>query len=136
MATKNDEQIIKLKELVDKKREEIKKIKKPTFETNLVLDLEGQKYNLNVLGAESLKMLKVRLNMYRLSMKDLSMNIPISGYSVEQWLADISNKISCHEYKKHEKDLEETEKKLNALLSEDKKVELELNELAKSLGLN
>ena len=41
MATKNDERVLQLKEIIDKKKLELKGAKKFTPLTNCILDLEG-----------------------------------------------------------------------------------------------
>lgn len=134
MATKNDERVLQLKEIIDKKKLELKGVKKFTPMTNCVLDLEGQKYNLNVLQLNDLQMLLVRLNMYLMSAKDLGINLEISGYNIAEWLTDIKCKIEIFEYKKKETDLKALETKLDKMLSDEKKTELELDEIAALLN--
>ena len=87
--SKNDERVLQLKEIIDKKKLELKGAKKFTPLTNCILDLEGQKYNLNVLRLNDLQLLLVRLNMLLISAKDLKINFEISGYNIEEWITDI-----------------------------------------------
>lgn len=134
MATKNDARVLQLKEIIDKKKLELKGAKKFTPITNCVLDLEGQKYNLNVLQLNDLQMLLVRLNMYLMSAKDLGINLGISGYNIAEWITDIKCKIEIFEYKKKEADLKVLEVKLDKMLSDEKKTELELDEIAALLN--
>lgn len=134
MATKNDERVLQLKEIIDKKRLELKGAKKFTPLTNCVLDLEGQKYNLNVLQLNDLQMLLVRLNMYLISTKDLEINLEISGYNLAEWITDIRCKIEIFEYKQKEAELKALEAKLDKMLSNEKKTELELDEIAALLN--
>lgn len=134
MATKNDERVLQLKEIIDKKKLELKGAKKFTPLTNCVLDLEGQKYNLNVLQLNDLQMLLVRLNMYLMSAKDLGINLEISGYSLAEWITDIKCKIEIFEYKQKETELKALEAKLDKMLSDEKKTELELDEIAALLN--
>lgn len=134
MATKNDERVLQLKEIIDKKQSELKGAKKFAPLTNCVLDLEGQKYNLNVLQSDELKLLLVRLNMYLMSAKDLKTNLEISGYNVSEWITDIKCKIEIFEYKQKEAELKALEAKLDKLLSDEKKTELELDEIAALLN--
>ena len=54
--SKNDERVLQLKQVIDKKKMELKGVKKFTPLTNCILDLEGQKYNLNVLQLNDLQM--------------------------------------------------------------------------------
>lgn len=132
--SKNDERVLQLKEIIEKKKLELKCVKKFTPFTNCVLDLEGQKYNLNVLQLNDLQILLVRLNMYVISAKDLGINLEISGYNVAEWITDIKCKIEIFEYKKKEGELKALEAKLDKMLSDEKKTELELDEIAALLN--
>lgn len=134
METKNDERVLQLKQVIDKKKTELKVSKKFTPLTNCVLDLEGQKYNLNVLQFDDLQLLLVRMNMYLMSAKDLKINLEISGYNIAEWIADIKCKIEIFEYKKKEAELRTLETKLDKMLSDEKKTELELDEIAALLN--
>lgn len=132
--SKNDERVLQLKEIIDKKKLELKGAKKFTPLTNCVLDLEGQKYNINVLQLNDLQLLLVRLNMYLISAKDLKINLEISGYDIAEWIVDIKCKIEIFEYKKKEAELKTLEVKLDKMLSDEKKTELELDEIAALLN--
>ena len=130
--SKNDERILELKKQIDVKKKELSK-KKVRFspETNCMLDLDGLKYNLNVLQDDALALLLIKLNTYVMSAKDLDIDIPkISGYSVELWISDIRSKLESVKIKEEEKNLKSNEKLLEQLLSEDKKTELMLDEIA------
>lgn len=130
MATKNDERVLQLKKIIDEKKSELKAIKRFTPVTNCVLDLDNQKYNLNVLQLEDLKFLLVKLNMYLMSANDLDIELVISGYNATEWMSDIKSKIEIFEYKKKESELKMLEAKLDKMLSDEKKTELELDEIA------
>lgn len=132
--SKNDERVLQLKQVIDTKKSELKNSKKFTPITNCVLDLEGQKYNLNVIQFDYLQLLLVRLNMYLMSAKDLGVSLEISGYNIEEWITDIKCKIEVFEYKKKETELKALEAKLDKMLSDEKKTELELNEIAALLN--
>lgn len=134
MATKNDERVLQLKQVIDKKKSELKGYKRFTPLTNCVLDLEGQKYNLNVLQLDDLQLLLVRLNMYLMSAKDLGICLEISGHNIAEWITDIRCKIEIFEYKKKESELKALETKLDKMLSDEKKTELELDEIAALLN--
>ncbi len=126
----NDQRILQLKKQIEVKKEQLGKTLKFTPETNLSLDFEGERYNLNVLSREQLVLLMIRLNMYSLSGKDLGITkIEISGYDIIAWIADINSKIEILSRKDEERNLKAMEDKLVKLLSDGKKVELELNEI-------
>lgn len=131
---KNDERVLQLKKVIEDKKGELKSVQRFTPHTNCVLDLEGQKYNLNVLQLNDLRLLLVKLNTFLLSAKDLNIKLEISGYNIEEWMTDIKNKIEIFEYKKKESELKMLETKLDKMLSDEKKTELELDEIAALLG--
>lgn len=130
MATKNDERVLQLKEIIEKKKSELKIVKRFIPITNCILDLEGQKYNLNVLQSIDLQLLLIKLNMYLMSAKDLGVDLELSGYNITEWITDIKGKIEIFEYKKKESELKTLEAKLDKMLSDEKKTELELDEIA------
>lgn len=130
MATKNDERVLQLKKIIDEKRTELKTVKRFTPLTNCVLSLDNQNYNINVLQLDDLKLLIVKLNMYLMSANDLDIKLVISGYNVTEWMSDIESKIEIFEYKKKESELKTLEAKLDKMLSDEKKTELELDEIA------
>ena len=132
--SKNDERVLQLKKIIDDKKAELKAVKRFTPLTNCVLDLDGQKYNLNVLHMADLQLLLVKLNMYLMSANSLAINLEIAGYNIAEWIADIKSKIEIFEYKKKESELKALEAKLDKMLSDEKKTELELDEIAALLG--
>lgn len=134
--SKNDDRILELKKQVENKKKEIaKKNVKFVPETNLIIEINGQRMNINVLSEKDLKSLLVILNMYRMSSADLEMNdFEISGYKVDKWMNDVRAKINMKTLKREETELKELESKLDKLLSDDKKTELELDSIAALLN--
>lgn len=130
MATKNDERVLQLKKIIEDKKADLKSVKRFTPITNCVLGLDNQNYNLNVLQLDELKFLLVKLNMYLMSSLDLDIGLDISGYNVAEWISDVRSKIEILEYKKKESELKALEVKLDKMLSDEKKTELELDEIA------
>ena len=72
----------------------------------------------------------VKLNAYSMSADNLKIDLVISGYGVNEWLADISGKLSVITDKKKRDELKALESKLDKMLSDEKKTELELDEIA------
>ena len=134
--SKNDDRILELKKQVENKKKEIaKKNVKFVPETNLVIEINGIKTNINILNKKDLESLLVILNMYRMSAVDLEMkDFEISGYKVDQWMNDVKAKINMKTLKNEEAELKRLEEKLDKLLSEDKKTELELDSIAALLN--
>lgn len=129
MEMTNDDKIMQLKAIIEKKKEELKKYKKFCPVTNCVLDLDGKKYNLNVLQENDLVLLWVKLDSYLVSAERLHVNLILSGYDVLDWIEDIRDKLRDIEKKKKESELKKMESKLTALLSDNKKTELELSDI-------
>lgn len=134
--SKNDDRIIELKNQIEiKKKELTNKRVKFTPETNCVLELEGTNYNLNVCTEEILTLLMIKMNTYIMSANDLGVSIPtMSGYPIDLWISDIKNKLAVTTIKREETNLKIMEAKLDKILSDDKKTELELDEIASLLS--
>lgn len=133
MATKNDERVLQLKKQIETKRSELSTEKFVPM-TNLVLDMEDKKYNLNVLQENELRFLMIKLNAYAMSADDLKEELVISGYDVNAWLSDICGKLGVMTNNKKRNELKALEAKLDKMLSDEKKTELELDEIAALLG--
>lgn len=133
--SKNDAKILQLKNLIEKKKEEVEKASitfRPT--TNFVLIQNGQSLNLHTCTVEQLKLKAIELyNTERgalaLGFEDMSIN----GFKICDWLSDIRNKIDQLELAQKKKDLKLMEAKLDTMLSEEKKIELELDDIANLL---
>ena len=70
-----------------------------------------------------------------ISAKDLGIDLDykVSGYYLCDWMADLKGKLKDIEKKEEEKKLKNMEKKLDELLSADKRTELEISEIEKLL---
>lgn len=76
----------------------------------------------------------VRLNSYRMSAADLGLDkFEISGYDLNDWITDVKARLEVIATKIEENNLKAMEAKLDKLLSEDKKTELELDSIAELL---
>jgi hypothetical protein len=137
MSTKNDEMILQLKKKVEEQKAELAKLPRTLqSETSTVFRTDAENLNLRVMSVEQLKLLKVKLHTYEMAATDLKIGIDeviISGFSIDKWMHDIDMQISVLTRAEKEKKLKETENTLNKLLSDDKRTELELEALAKSL---
>lgn len=133
--SKNDDRILELKKQVEDKKKELAS-KKTRFVpiTNCILEMDGMTLNLNVLSERALILLWIRLNTYRMSATDLGLRkFEISGYDLEDWITDVKVRLEVIATKREENDLKAMETKLDKLLSEDKKTELELDSIAELL---
>lgn len=131
-VSKNDDRILELKKQIDAKKKSISERKiRFSPETNCILNMDGMTININVCSDDVLLLLLIRLNSYLMSAVDLGMNdFEISGYSVTAWINDIKSKLDVSGLMKEEYDLKRMESRLNKLLSDDKKTELEIDEIA------
>jgi len=127
----NDEKILQLKAQIKEKKSKLKGKKRFTPVTNCSLELEGVRYNLNVSNKEQLINLMIRLNMYRMSAIDLDLedDYIVNGFSVDEWIKDIKAKLEIIVMMEEERKLQELENKLHYLLSTEKKVQLEIDEI-------
>lgn len=131
----NDSRILLLKKQIEGKKEQLGKTLKFTPITNCSIEVDGVRHNLHTLAKEQLLSLMVKLNTYRLSAIDLNVLdiFEVSGYTINDWISDIKAKIEVLSRKDEERNLKVMEDKLVKLLSDGKKVELELDEIASLL---
>jgi transcriptional regulator of NAD metabolism len=131
MGNTNDQRILTLKKQIEEKKEKLGKSTKFVPVTNCSIELDGVRYNIQVLTKEQLIMLMVKLNSYLMSAKVLEVldDFNISGYHVSDWISDIQAKIDVLSRKDEERKLKAMEDKLLKLLSDGKKVELEIDEI-------
>jgi len=136
MANTNDERILELKKQIKAKKDKLGKSSRFTPVTNCSIEVDGIRHNIQVLDKDQLIALMVKLNAYALSAKDLDVlyDYMISGYNVQEWISDIKSRIDILSKKHEEKTLKIMEDKLVQLLSERKKVELEIDEIESMLN--
>jgi len=129
--TSNDSKIMTLKTQIINKRKQLDGVKKFSPITNCSIEVDGVRYNINVLIKEQLISLMVKLNSYMISAKELRLleEYIISGFNVQDWISDIKAKLDVVSRKDEERKLKTMEDKLDYLLSNDKKVELEISEI-------
>lgn len=135
---KNDDRILTLKKQIDTKKQELGK--QPRFSpiTTCILNYNGNKINIHTLtSVKDINALLVHFNMYAMSAKDLDIdceNVCFDGFSVLDWIEDLNSKKEVVNYMEEKSKLTMLEKKLDELLSDDKKTELQIDSLAAMLG--
>ena len=138
MATKNDERILELKKQIETQRNELGKQPRFTPITTCLFDREGCRVNIHTLtSVKDINAMLVFFNTYVVSAKDLGIDcaeVELDGFSVLDWMADLQSKKAVVEYAKKKEQLTQLEKKLDKLLSDDKKTELEIDAIADLLG--
>lgn len=132
----NDDRIIELKKMIEKKEKEIMPVS-ITPKTTMILEFNGQKYNLNVMTLSSLQILFCQLQALQTANEKLSgiytEPLAIGGFYVVDWLDDIVTKMNYLITKSKQKELDAMKKQLDRLLSDGKKTELLLDEIMAKL---
>lgn len=132
----NDERILKLLEQIKLKEEKIEKYKKFEPKTNCMLILDKETLNINTLDKYSLKLLACKIAslhngesyLFQSGLFDLETELTtINGFELKVWLIDISNKLKSIEIKEEKLKLNQMKSKLENMVSDDKKVEMELD---------
>lgn len=125
----NDERILELKKQIAEKKEKLGKTLRFAPITNCIIELDGSRLNIQAMAHEQLIALMVKVHAYFTSAKSLGVadQYVISGYKADEWITDIKSKIDVLARKEEEKTLAEMESKLSRLLSDGKKVELEID---------
>ena len=132
---KNDEMILELKRKIVEKKKELKSSERFVPLTNCSIELDGVRSNIQVLSKEQLTLLLLKLATYKLAMKELLLeSFNISGFEVNDWIVDIKAKLAILNRKEEEQKLRQMEEKLHNLLSNDTKVELELQQIMQDLN--
>ena len=132
---KNDETILELKRKIAEKKKELKSSERFVPLTNCSIELDGVRSNIQVLSREQLTLLLLKLATYKLAMKEMLLeSFNISGFEVNDWIVDIKAKLAILNRKEEEQKLRQMEQKLHNLLSNDTKVELELQQIMQDLS--
>lgn len=141
MEKNKDEIIEDLLKVVEEKKDKIKKIKNFKFKTSLSFTFgmnTSESRNLNTVTTEELyRILLFITDLIEKNeeFKDLGLDglKDWYGYSLNDWKEDVILKIKQKEINNEVSKLKVIESKLNSLISEDKRKELELKEIIKSL---
>lgn len=136
--SKNDEKILTLKKTIEKRKEELGKKEPFAPLTSCSLDFDGTRYNLHAINdMNTLAYIMCKLHALEMAAMDLEIDssmLVLSGFSVSDWMHDLKAKVSLVKRQTKENELKAFEKKLDALLSADKKTELEIDSIAEMLG--
>lgn len=134
MAIKNDERILELKKQIEERKNELGKQPRFTPVTTCLFNREGCRVNIHTLtSVKDINSLLVFFNTYAMSAKDLDIDcaeVELDGFSVVDWMEDLKSKKAVVEYSAKKEQLTALEKKLDKLLSDDKKTELEIEAIA------
>ena len=140
---KYDDKIKKLMAVVEDKRKALGKKPRASWNTNAVFRYNDSEYfNLNTVQDPMVlvKALAFLLNASSF-LKDAGMRLGVedsvfewNGYSLEDWEHDLLLRTNIMFWAGRKKELDQTEKKLKALISDEAKTGMELAELEKLLS--
>ena len=138
MAVKNDERILELKKQIEEKKKELGKQPRFSPVTTCMFNYQGNRINIHTLTSiRDINAILVYFNMYVMSAEDMEINcedIVFDGFTVTDWIEDLKSKKTVIEYTAKKEQLTILEKKLDKLLSDDKKTELEIDAIADLIG--
>lgn len=126
-TTQNDRLILQLKKEVEEKKEKLARAVNFRPITNMSLVIFGITYNLHVNNVNELRFLEAFLN----SLNNNS--LIISNNTIENWLSDITTKITMKDIAEEQKELDLMEKELESLLTNETRVSLKLDKLASKI---
>lgn len=136
--SKNDDRILTLKKQIDDKKNELGK--QPRFSpiTTCMFTYNGNRVNIHTLtSVKDINAMLVYFNVFKMSAENLGIDcedVMSEGFSVLDWMEDLNAKKAVVEYTAQKAQLTALEKKLDKLLSDDKKTELEIDAIADLLG--
>jgi hypothetical protein len=138
MAQKNDERILVLKKQIEDEKKELGKQPRFCPVTTCMFNYEGNRVNIHTLtSVKDINTMLVYFNIYAMSAENLGIDcteVCLDGFSVSDWMEDLNAKKTVVEYNEKKSQLNALEKKLDKLLSDDKKTELEIDAIADLTG--
>lgn len=120
----NDNRILKLKEILNKKKELVKEKPTSSFKTNCMFTMFGTTYNLHTMNSFELNMMLSWLK----SINNPEMVIE-NNYKIKDYLTDIVDKLVLIDYNNTICEIKKLESKLDSLISQEKKTSLEIDKL-------
>jgi len=139
MTNTNDAVVLQLQGKVEEKKKKLADLKKGrhTSTTKCILEWEGKNINFNVAGKDELTFLLVKIHALFVAADDLLLedfgDTKVQGHSLDEWIQDIKGKIKEKDILNEEQQVKAIEKKLDTMLSTEKKTELELAKFAELL---
>lgn len=145
MATEKDKQIEELQAIVLQQKEEIAKTEKLSWITNCSFSYDknsANRLNLQVINdiEELISILSFLISKekdHKAATDILELEHPFKwmGYSLKDWQTDIKSRVHKIKISDKKKKLEVLQTKLNNLVSEERREEIELDNIKKELGL-
>ncbi|MEB9013988.1 hypothetical protein P4H82_27855 [Bacillus cereus] len=139
MTNSNDAVVLQLQGKVEEKKKKLAALKalRRNSVTKCILEWEGKNINFNVAGKDELTLLLVKIHTLFVAADDLLLedfgDTKVQGHTLDEWVQDIKGKIKEKDILNEEQQVKAIEKKLDTMLSTEKKTELELTKFAELL---
>ena len=143
MSKELDEKALALLEEVKAKKERISSLAKIAYETKLTFTMpDGKQINMNTVQDVNkliyyFSVIKNQIDLMESSAKFLGVekfDNKFEGFTLEEWATDFKSKIDLINLKQMKEDLRRKEEKLNNLISDDKRKELEFENILKDFS--
>ena len=133
--SKNDDKILDLKAQIEKKKRDIGIVRNFNPSTNCILNIDNVNYNIHTFSKSQTIHMLVKLNSMMMSAKDLGLEdqLEFNGYNISLWIEDLMKLLNITNIRQEQVKLVQMEKRLTEMLSDNKKIELELDEIMKEL---
>ena len=134
MTKSRDERVLALQATVEKKRKELEAAERFAPRTSCSITIDGSVRNLRTLNLEAATITMINFNAMRMSAENLGIDHPtISGYMIEDWIADLRARISQLGVQELRRELAGYQSALDTLLSEETKADMLLAEIEDKL---
>lgn len=131
----NDQKILELKKKIEEERKLLSGTEKFQPLTTCIIEQFGIKVNLRTLTDAELRLILVTINALLKSSVEMGMqNVSISGFALEDWQNDVINMLKQREKVERKSIINRLEAKLQNMLSDEKKTELEIENIEKLLN--
>lgn len=136
--SKNDARVAQLRLDIEAKKTALKnRSSRFVPVTNCSLELDGQRYNLNVLKQDEILLVGAKIQSLITAATALwgkADGVVVSGYKLEDWLTDLKSRIEVVSVKAEEAKLAQLDTQLKQLLSEDARTANALDDIAALLN--
>ncbi len=145
MTVKTDKKTLALIADIKKRKDELRKLDRPTWRTNCAFAFEegpSSPMNIQVVNLRQLVEIVAFLHRKKLDYEEAGRVLGVEnlpkfewrGYSAEEWTEDVRLRISRIEIVAKKKQLETLEARLNSIISPELKAELELDAIQSELN--
>jgi hypothetical protein len=147
MTKTSDEKIEQIFTILQEKKKALLSAEKPKWKTHLSFSYQEEGRNVERINIQVCNDLQILVNIaaFLISKKEYTdkayqlLNVSKSfpfwhNFSYEDWMSDISTRVNQLQISSKKKEIEDLEKKLDVLVSPEKRREMELEAITKSLA--